>query len=106
MDANEVIYPGINDRFMDEWIAFGMTELNAYLAKHARFARYCAALDGEVGSDAGQAHSPQVRRAAPDDGERTDQAKRDGERRLLSKLDRIRCSGRLPDGGDTLQGLG
>ena len=30
----------IDDRFMTDWIEFGMREMDAYLAKHARFARY------------------------------------------------------------------
>jgi hypothetical protein len=33
----------VDERFLTDWITFGMRELDAYLAKHARFARY---LDG------------------------------------------------------------
>jgi len=32
----------IDDRYMGEWFAFGLSQLEAYLAKHARFAAYCA----------------------------------------------------------------
>jgi hypothetical protein len=32
----------IDDRFMDEWVDFGMREMTAYLAKHARFERFLA----------------------------------------------------------------
>jgi hypothetical protein len=43
MDADTafVCYPEIDDRFLGDWIEFGMIQLNAYLASHARFARYC-----------------------------------------------------------------
>ncbi len=34
-------YPEIDDRFWAEWIEYGMIQLDAYLAIHARFARYC-----------------------------------------------------------------
>jgi hypothetical protein len=30
----------IDERFFDDWVAFGMAELNAYLGKHARFADF------------------------------------------------------------------
>jgi hypothetical protein len=30
----------IDDRFMDEWVEFGLREMTAYLAKHARFERF------------------------------------------------------------------
>ena len=32
----------IDDRYVDEWFAFGLSQLEAYLAKHARFDAYCA----------------------------------------------------------------
>ncbi len=32
----------IDDRYVGEWFAFGLSQLEAYLAKHARFAAYCA----------------------------------------------------------------
>jgi hypothetical protein len=41
-------YTEIDDRFMTDWIEFGMREMDAYLAKHARFARY---LSDRAGSD-------------------------------------------------------
>ena len=31
----------IDDRFLRDWIEFGFRQLSAYLAKHARFSRYC-----------------------------------------------------------------
>jgi hypothetical protein len=43
MDADTAFasYREIDDRFWVEWIEFGMIQLDAYLANHARFARYC-----------------------------------------------------------------
>jgi hypothetical protein len=38
----------IDDRFMDEWVEFGIRELSAYLAKHARFARFLAERESAV----------------------------------------------------------
>jgi hypothetical protein len=32
----------IDDRYVGEWFAFGLSQLEAYLAKHARFDAYCA----------------------------------------------------------------
>lgn len=40
-DTAFACYPEIDDRFWGEWIEFGMIQLNAYLASHARFAHYC-----------------------------------------------------------------
>jgi hypothetical protein len=40
MDTDNTHYE-IDERFLDDWVAFGMAELNAYLGKHARFASYC-----------------------------------------------------------------
>jgi hypothetical protein len=31
----------IDDRFLAEWVEYGMAELSAYLAKYARFADWC-----------------------------------------------------------------
>ncbi len=31
----------IDDRFIGEWIEYGMAEIHSYLAKHLRFARWC-----------------------------------------------------------------
>ena len=31
----------IDDRYVSEWFAFGLSQLEEYLAKHARFAAYC-----------------------------------------------------------------
>ena len=33
----------IDDRYVGEWFAFGLSQLEAYLAKHARFAAYYCA---------------------------------------------------------------
>jgi hypothetical protein len=41
----------IDDRFMNEWIEFGMREMDAYLAKQARFARY---LSDRTGGEAAE----------------------------------------------------
>jgi hypothetical protein len=40
-DTTFACYPEIDERFFGDWIEFGMLELNAYLASHARFARFC-----------------------------------------------------------------
>jgi hypothetical protein len=31
----------IDDRFIGEWIEYGMAEISSYLAKHLRFERWC-----------------------------------------------------------------
>jgi hypothetical protein len=43
MDANDTRDRGlqIDDRFLADWVEFGMAEMSAYLAKHARFADWC-----------------------------------------------------------------
>jgi hypothetical protein len=38
----------IDDRFVGDWFAFGLSQLEAYLAKHARFEAYCARRDGRA----------------------------------------------------------
>jgi hypothetical protein len=51
MDANDTTYHRpveIDDRFLADWIAFGISEMNAYLAKHLRFARYCDELEADL----------------------------------------------------------
>jgi hypothetical protein len=40
-DTTFACYPEIDERFFADWIEFGMLELNAYLANHARFAHFC-----------------------------------------------------------------
>jgi hypothetical protein len=37
---DDTTYTEIDDRFMSEWVEYGMREMDAYLAKHARFDRY------------------------------------------------------------------
>jgi len=46
--ANEV---SLDERFMGDWVAFGMSELQAYLTKHARFAAFCDDLDAADADD-------------------------------------------------------
>jgi hypothetical protein len=50
MDANDTFHRHVevDDRFLADWIAFGISEMNAYLAKHLRFARYCDELDADA----------------------------------------------------------
>jgi len=38
--VNEYRQTVIDDRYMADWLEFGFSELTAYLAKQARFARY------------------------------------------------------------------
>jgi hypothetical protein len=33
--------PQVDERFVDDWIRFGLSELESYLGKHARFDAYC-----------------------------------------------------------------
>ena len=40
--------PSVDERFMGDWVAFGMSELQAYLTKHARFAAFCDDLDSDA----------------------------------------------------------
>jgi hypothetical protein len=40
MDTEDTKYE-VDERFLDDWVAFGMAELNAYLDKHARFDAFC-----------------------------------------------------------------
>jgi len=35
----------VDERFVDDWVRFGITELEAYLGKHARFDAYCRRRD-------------------------------------------------------------
>ncbi|HEX5558379.1 MAG TPA: hypothetical protein VFX13_12235 [Gaiellales bacterium] len=35
----------VDERFVDDWIRFGLSELEAYLGKHARFDAYCRRRD-------------------------------------------------------------
>jgi hypothetical protein len=32
----------IDSRFLGEWVEYGITQIEQYLDKHARFAAYCA----------------------------------------------------------------
>jgi hypothetical protein len=41
MDSEHTHYE-IDERFVDDWVAFGLAEIESHLAKHARFAEYCA----------------------------------------------------------------
>ena len=40
MDTEQTQYE-IDERFLEDWITFGMAEMSAYLDKHARFAEFC-----------------------------------------------------------------
>jgi hypothetical protein len=35
----------VDERFVDDWIRFGLSELEAYLGKHARFEAFCSRRD-------------------------------------------------------------
>ena len=43
MNPNEIATPApsqVDERFVDDWVRFGISELEAYLTKHARFDAY------------------------------------------------------------------
>ena len=46
--AHEV---SLDERFMGDWVTFGISELQAYLTKHARFAAFCDGLDAADADD-------------------------------------------------------
>ncbi|MGZ4431457.1 MAG: hypothetical protein ACXVYV_07400 [Gaiellales bacterium] len=35
----------IDDRFIEEWVSFGLAQMTDYLVKHAKFAEYCKRRD-------------------------------------------------------------
>ncbi len=35
----------VDERFVDDWVRFGLSELESYLGKHARFDAYCSRRD-------------------------------------------------------------
>jgi hypothetical protein len=37
--------PQVDERFVDDWIRFGLSELESYLGKHARFDAYYSRRD-------------------------------------------------------------
>jgi len=37
----------VDDRFMTDWIDFGLEQLADYLGKHARFAAFCERRDAD-----------------------------------------------------------
>jgi hypothetical protein len=43
--------PTLDERFMGDWVAYGMSEIQAYLTKHARFAAFCDELDAADADD-------------------------------------------------------
>jgi hypothetical protein len=47
--AREIVT--IDERFMGDWVGFGMSELESYLSKHLRFAAYCDARDAHTETD-------------------------------------------------------
>jgi hypothetical protein len=38
----------VDERFVDDWIRFGLSELESYLGKHARFDAYCNRRDSDT----------------------------------------------------------
>jgi hypothetical protein len=62
-DTSFACYPEIDDRFLGDWIEFGMIQVNAYLAGHARFARYCDERDSRISQRCSrEIHAPGFRR--------------------------------------------
>ncbi|MDX6534146.1 MAG: hypothetical protein QOF68_1890 [Gaiellales bacterium] len=47
MEATQTVIE-IDDRFMSEWVEFGIREMDAYLAKHARFQRFLTERESAV----------------------------------------------------------
>ena len=45
MDATDFSNIEIDERFMAEWVEFGVAEIEAYLTNHARFDAWCARRD-------------------------------------------------------------
>jgi hypothetical protein len=43
MNSSETEFGGteIDERYLGDWVAFGMGEIQAYLTRHARFAAWC-----------------------------------------------------------------
>jgi hypothetical protein len=48
MDATDFSNIEIDERFLSEWVEFGVAELEAYLTNHARFEAWCARRDRAV----------------------------------------------------------
>jgi hypothetical protein len=44
-DDTAIDQPQVDERFVDDWIRFGISELEAYLQKHARFDAFCTRRD-------------------------------------------------------------
>lgn len=44
----DIAQPQVDERFVDDWIRFGLSELEAYLGKHARFDAYYRRRDTEA----------------------------------------------------------
>jgi hypothetical protein len=42
--------PAIDERWLDEWVTFGMRQLVDYLARHAAFDAYCRRRENAPGS--------------------------------------------------------
>jgi hypothetical protein len=50
-DISAAHEPAVDERFVGDWVAYGMSELQAYLTKHARFAAFCDELDAADAGD-------------------------------------------------------
>jgi hypothetical protein len=52
MNPNDIAFdeelPQVDERFVDDWVRFGISELESYLGKHARFDAYCSRRDTEL----------------------------------------------------------
>jgi hypothetical protein len=45
LDDTALEQPQVDERFVDEWIRFGISELEAYLQNYARFDAFCTRRD-------------------------------------------------------------
>ncbi len=45
LDETALDQPHVDERFVDDWVRFGISELEAYLQKYARFDAFCSRRD-------------------------------------------------------------